>query len=232
MILALFAIGALTLGGCERVSEEVFGARVRAYILEHPEVIEEAALRLEEKKANADRRAAAAAIGPRRASIERDRRDYVANPNGKITVTEFFDYRCGYCKQAAPEVIRLIAENPDVRFVFKELPIFGGISDEAAAITLAAHKQGRYMSLYQAFFTPNNLTPEAMEMAILQSGLNPASLKAASKDSAITQHLADNQRLAKELRIDGTPTFIVGDALIAGADMEALKAEIAKLRKS
>src|SRR6201999_4233380 len=96
-------------------------------ILEHPEIIEEAAIKLETKKAEeaaAEAQRVSQVLIPRhREAIERDRRDFVANPSGKITVTDFFDYRCGYCRAAAPEVLRLIRENPDVRLVFKEYPI-------------------------------------------------------------------------------------------------------------
>src|SRR5688572_16332374 len=90
---------ALSASGCERISDAAFGARVRAYLIENPEVIEEAAIRLEEKRAETEaaeaQKVSAELLPHHRAAIERDARDYVANPNGKITVTEFFDYNCG-----------------------------------------------------------------------------------------------------------------------------------------
>jgi len=230
LIPSLLLAVALATGGCERLSDAAFGSKVRAYLLEHPEVIEEAAIALEQKKFAEAQQASKVLVSRHREAIERDRRDYVANPNGKITVTEFFDYHCGYCRQAVPEVMRLIAENPDVRFVFKEYPILSSDSRDLAAAALAAHKQGRYLNLYQAFYGPGRLTPEAADQAIASAGLNPASIKTAAKDPAITRHLQDNARLARELGIDGTPTFIIGDAVIQGGDFERLKLEIAKAR--
>jgi len=237
ILTACLMAAALATSGCERVSDAAFGARVKSYLLEHPEVIEEAVTKLEEKKAEAAeaeaaeaQKSAAASLPKYRAALERDARDYVANPNGKITVTEFFDYHCGYCRRAAPEVIKLIAENPDVRFVFKEFPILSEDSHTAAALAIAAQKQGKYLSVHQGFYGPGRLTPEAMTVAIVQAGLNPDAIHKAAKDPAVLRHIDDNRKLAQALRIDGTPSFIVGDAIIAGADMDRLKFEIVKAR--
>lgn len=233
LICAVLA-AALATSGCERLSDAAFGARVRSYLIEHPEVIEEAAIALEEKRAKGEeaeaQRVSSILIPRHREAIERDKRDYVANPNGKITVTEFFDYHCGYCRQAAPEVIRLIAENPDVRFVFKEFPILSEDSHEAATLALAAQKQGKYLTAHRAFYGPGRLTPETRDAALAQAGLDPKGLKALAADPAITRHLQDNRKLAETLRINGTPTFIINDVVIPGADMERLKFEIAKAR--
>src|SRR5690349_3340447 len=128
MKLALTTIAALaaalSLAGCQKAEDAAFGQRVRAYLLQHPEVIREAVNKLAENDRIAAAKAASESMNKYRAQLERDPRDFVANPDGKITVVEFFDYRCGYCKLAAPEVVKLIQENPDVRFVFKEFPIF------------------------------------------------------------------------------------------------------------
>ena len=121
--LVLVATGALLLAGCnESLSDAAFGAKVRNYLLEHPEVLQEAVTKLQEKELAAAARSQKQAIADKRRALERDPRDYVANPKGKVTVTEFFDYNCGFCKVAAPAIVQLIASNPDVRFVFKEYP--------------------------------------------------------------------------------------------------------------
>ena len=104
--LALCA-AALALSACDRVSDDAFGDRVRAYLLEHPEVIEEAVQKLNEKREAEAAQAATAALSEYRDELERDPRDFVANPDGDVTVVEFFDYRCGYCKLIAPEVQKL-----------------------------------------------------------------------------------------------------------------------------
>src|SRR5690349_9644948 len=131
---ALSALLALT--GCQKVEDEAFGARVRAYLLEHPEVLEEMVAKLEQKQQVAKAKDTAAAVSRHRAQLERDPRDFVANPDGRITVVEFFDYNCGYCKLSAPEVVKLIQENPDVRFVFKEFAFQTPHSVAAAKIAL------------------------------------------------------------------------------------------------
>src|SRR5687768_3884100 len=136
-LVALLA-GSLALSACNKPAEAdpAFGAKVRAYLLEHPEVIEEAVVKLRQKQMLEQAKASASTVSKYRQQLERDPRDVVINPNGEFTVVEFFDYRCGYCKVVAPEVVKLIQENPDVRFVFKEFPIFGEVSDSAAKLAL------------------------------------------------------------------------------------------------
>src|SRR5665213_2141400 len=128
--LLLAASISLTAIGCSRAAEDpAFGAKVRAYLLAHPEVIEEAVARLQDKRQAAADAKVKLALEKNRGALERDPRDFVANPGGKITVTEFYDYRCPHCINAAPTVLSLIHDNPDVRFVFKEMPIFGPTSE-------------------------------------------------------------------------------------------------------
>ena len=114
-----FSVAGLALAGCQNPREDAFGKRVHAYLMAHPEVIREAAIKLAENDRLAAAKVSAASLFKYRAQLERDPRDFVANPGGSVTVVEFFDYRCGYCKAAAPEVMKLVHENPDVRFVFK-----------------------------------------------------------------------------------------------------------------
>lgn len=233
---AALALGlALPLAACskpqESASDREFGQRVRAYLLAHPEVLEEVSVALQAKKQNEQLAAAKASIGRYRDRIERDPRDFVANPNGKITVTEFYDYNCGYCKLAAPEMVQLIRENPDVRFVFKEFVIFGALSDRAAHAALLSKQNGRYLQVHTALMAEKPLTAEAINRIMLQNGLNPALLDNASALQPHVKHVADNAALAQQLAIDGTPAFIVGDTLVPGADIPALKAAIAAAKR-
>src|SRR4051812_24276348 len=107
------ALAALALSACQPADDAAFGKKVHAYLMAHPEVIREAANKLAENERMASLKASTDAIGKYRGQLERDPRDFVANPNGKITVVEFFDYRCGYCKLAAPQIVSLIEQNPD-----------------------------------------------------------------------------------------------------------------------
>ena len=230
LILLVAALAITALSACGKNNDPIFDAKVRAYLLEHPEVIEEAMVKLQEKRAGDALTAAREALPKHRAALERDPRDFVANPSGTITVTEFFDYKCGYCKVAAPEVLKLIAENPDVRFVFKEMPIFGGVSNHAAGAALAAG-DSRYLALHRQFFAAESLDEASIDPALSQAGLDPETVKTKAASPEIQRHLLDNHTLASALKIEGTPTFIVGDEIIPGADMASLKAAIARERK-
>jgi protein-disulfide isomerase len=228
LIPLVLALGAVALtGACkESSSDKVFGARVRSYLLSHPEVVEEAVDALNAKQASQAQATMVAAVNKHRSQIEYDPMDFVANPNGKVTVAEFFDFRCGYCKQIAPDVIKLIAANPDVRFVFKDFPIFGAQSDEAAALAIAAKDQNKYLALYSQFFQAQDLTDADLKRIVSSEGLNFDTLKTRAATPAISQHLAANHQLAKDVGMDGTPQFVVGGVVVQGANLPALKAAI------
>ena len=222
-VLALAA--AVTIGGCERVSDEAFGARVRAYLLKHPEVLEETINQLQANRAKA-------AIDTHRMAIERDPRDFVANPGGKITVTEFYDYNCTFCKAAAPQIMTLIRDNPDVRFVFKEYPVLNADSQRAAALALAARDSGKYLALYQRFFSAQgHLDADGMRSAMTAAGINPATVESKAISPAIREHLMDTQQLAHDVGIEGTPNFVVGDQIVVGGNIEKLTRAINQARR-
>ncbi|ACG78255.1 protein-disulfide isomerase [Phenylobacterium zucineum HLK1] len=218
---------ALSLAGCQQQSDEAFGQRVRAYLLEHPEVLQEVSVALQQKQQAELAKASSDAIEKHRAQLERDPRDFVANPDGKITVVEFFDYNCAYCKIAAPEVVKLIQENPDVRFVFKEFAFQTPDSIEAAHIALTPQAKAKGLELHRLLMAQKPLNQAAIDRSLREAGVDPAAARAAAKDPAIERQLLDVRALAQALHIDGTPAFVVGDKVIPGADIEALRAAIA-----
>ncbi|PIC00361.1 DsbA family protein [Caulobacter sp. X] len=229
------AIAGLTLAGCERPDakpSERFGEKVRAYLLEHPEVLMEVSQKLQEKQASQQAASAQKAIGQYRQAIERDPRDVVINPAGTITVTEFFDYRCGYCKHAAPEIVELVQKNPDIRLVLKDFVIFGRDSEAAARLMLGAKDQGKSLELYKALMAENALDAAGALRIAKGLGVDLDKAKAAGESQSVTQHLADTEALAKTLALQGTPAFVVGDTLIPGADINALKLAIEQTRAS
>jgi len=229
-LLPVFA-AALALTACQQpAADEAFGQKVRAYLLEHPEVIREAVEKLGEKERLAALKASTEGLKTYRAQLERDPRDFVANPGGKITVVEFFDYRCSYCKVAAPDVAALIRDNPDIRFVFKELPIFGSVSDTAARVAVSAPAKAKGLALYTAMMADKALTDAAIDRHLKAAGVDPAAARAAAASPEVAKHIEDTRVLAKALQIEGTPAFVVGDVIIPGADMPALKAAIATAR--
>ena len=228
VLLVLLALG---LAACEPRSDAEFGARVRAYLLEHPEVLQEAYEKLEEKRQVAALEASAAAIGKHRKALENDPRDFVANPNGKVTVVEFFDYNCSYCKLIAPQVLEMARTDPNVRVVFKDLTIFGEASQYAAAGAELAKPTGNYLAVHRQFMGQKPLDDAAVARILSANGVSPGAARARQKAAEQQRYLADQQKLAAALGIQGTPAFIVGDVLINAADPEALKRAIDLAKK-
>lgn len=230
-VLAAVLYCSVLLGGCQKAFDMVLGDSVRSYLLSNPEILEEMATRLQEKQLAQQSDDARKAIAANRAALERDPRDVVINPGGKITVVEFYDYRCGYCKTIAPELAELVQENKDIRLVLKEFPIFGGASDLAARAALTPAGRAAGLDFHQALMEERNLNEATIARLAQAAGIRPDALSAALRDESITRHLADTRRLAESLRIEGTPAFIVGDRLIPGADLEALKTAIDAARQ-
>ncbi|MBV9994211.1 MAG: thioredoxin domain-containing protein [Caulobacteraceae bacterium] len=234
--LALAAL--LALGACQPSKDDdaAFGARVKAYLMAHPEVLRAAIDNLQAREdADADKAAAEAEVKAKaalpglRGALERDPRDFVANPNGKVTVTEFYDYRCPHCINVAPKVVNLIRTRPDVRFVFKEMPIFGPVSEHAARAAMAAKAQGKdYLGLYQAFMSARPLTDAEIDRLAAAEGVDVAAMNAPAERAKAETQLKDVTKLFTSLSLEGTPGFVVGDEIIRGEDYEALTAAIAK----
>jgi protein-disulfide isomerase len=235
---ALAAIATLALGACQPAAHDdpTFGARVKAYLMAHPEALRAAIDNMQTKEeAEADKTEAEADIKAKarlpavRAALERDPRDFVANPDGKVTVTEFYDYRCPHCINIAPKVVELIRRHPDVRFVFKEMPIFGPVSEHAARAALAARVQGKdYLGLYSAFMSVRPLTDAAIDRLAASKGVDLAAMNAPASRAKADAQLDDTTALFTKLSLQGTPGFIVGDEIIRGEDYDALLVAIAK----
>lgn len=223
----------IALGACDRgaSAEEAFNRRVHAYLMAHPEVIEEAALKLQVKASQeevAALRRAQADLPRLRAAVERDPRDFVANPTGRITLTEFYDYRCAHCINAAPKVLALIRANPDLRVVFKEMPIFGATSEHAARAAFAVKAAGGdYLRFYETLMATRGLDDTIIDRVAQRLGAQPASL---APSPAADRQLAETASLFNRLALGGTPAFIVGDQIVSGEDMDAVNAAVVKAR--
>jgi protein-disulfide isomerase len=235
------AAAALGLAACQPASDSgpSFDAKVKAYLLAHPDDLRKAIENMQAKDdadqaktEAADDARAVAALPVLRAALERDPRDFVANPNGKVTVTEFYDYRCPHCIEIAPQVVGLIRSHPDVRFVFKEMPIFGSTSDHAARAALAAKAQGKdYVGLYEAMMAARPLTDEDIDRIAAAKGIDVAQMNAPSTVAKDQTQIDDVAKLATKLAINGTPGFIVGDTVIRGEDYDSLTAAITAAEK-
>ena len=217
-IMIAAALAVLPSAGCsqETTADKVFGDKIKAYLMRHPEVLEEAMGQLQAKRDADAQREAHVQLGANRSLLERDPDDFVANPNGKITVVEFFDYKCTYCKASSQAVLDMIAKNPDVRFVFKEMPILTDTSNHASVAQLAANRvNGKYLDLFGALMAEKALDDAGVQRIMGEHGVDMAKLDPRAK-AAADKHIAENKALAKSIGVEGTPAFIVGDHMIAG----------------
>ncbi len=227
---ALLAAAALGVAACQPADDPRFDARVKQYLMTHPDDLR-AALENMQTRAEADQAKVEAAADARakialpglRGALEHDPSDFVANPDGRVTVTEFYDYRCPHCINIAPKVVSLIRTHPEIRFVFKEMPIFGPTSEHAARAALAAKQQGKdYVGLYEAFMSARPLTDDEIDRLAAAKGVDLAKMNAPAEIQADQAHLEAIAKLAGRLAIDGTPGFIVGDAIVHGEDYDGL----------
>ena len=216
----------------DATQSEAIEALVRQYILEHPEVVVEALHRYEQQQQAAEAERQAAAIVALADQLSADPRDpVIGNPNGDVTLVEFFDYRCGYCKRMTGTLAQLIEEDPQLRVVMKEFPILSRESGQAARAALAGLRQDKYEAFHFALMQGGALTDDEI-LAIAESvGLDNEQLQAGMQDPEIEAVLRDNLALAEKIGITGTPAFIVGNTLIHGAvSIEELRAKIAAAR--
>jgi protein-disulfide isomerase len=224
-----------TAGEFSQQEREAIGEIVRDYLLKNPEVLRDAIAELERRQAAMAEAKARAFIAQNAKLIFRSEDDLVmGNPEGTITMVEFLDYNCGYCKRAYPEVHELIADNKDLRLVIKEFPVLGPGSEIAARAALAAKKQGKYSEFYHALMQHRGGKSEASVLATAtELGLDIEKLKADMTDPAIAATIARNYQLAEGLIINGTPAFVIADKIEHGAvGKAALAARIAEVREA
>lgn len=157
---------------------------------------------------------------------------FVGNKDGDVTVVEFFDYNCGYCKRAVPDIRTIIKDDKNVRFVFKEMPILGPSSRTAAQYALAAHKQGQYFEYHAALMEHRGPKDEAtLEKLAKDLGLDPEQMRNDANSPEVDRDIEDSINLAGEIGIRGTPAFIVNGKLFRGyLGREGLKLEIENAR--
>jgi protein-disulfide isomerase len=193
-------------------------AIIKNYLLANPDLLREMGQLLEEKERLAEDQQRKGALVSNADQIFRDGTDFVVgNPKGKVTMVEFFDYNCGWCKKGFPEVLSLIEEDKDLKFVMKEFPIFGGDSDYAAKAAVAANKQGKYWALHVAMMShEGKITKEAVDEIATAQGLDMAKLKKDMESPETAGVLERNRNLAQALAINGTPAFIIDDKLVPG----------------
>lgn len=198
------------------------GPQVRDYLLEHPEVIPEAMQRLQDRESGQ----AVAALRP---ALEKPVGSaWAGNPRGDVTVVEFFDYNCGYCRANLPTIAQLVASDPKVRVVYREFPILSEASRTAARASLAAARQGKFAGFHDALYAAGQVSDATIAAAAQQAGVSLARLDTAALDAEI----AHNYALASKLGLSGTPSWVIGDRVLAGAQsLEKLRAAVTEARQ-
>ncbi|MCT9000273.1 DsbA family protein [Chelativorans intermedius] len=228
----LVATGTLDVG---RSVPRDFEAQARQYLLDNPEVVVEALQRLEERRQQAEANELQTLIVERHDEIFNDSTAPVAgNPDGDVVLVEFFDYNCPYCRKATSDIRQAIEDDPNLKLVFKEWPILGPGSEFAARAALASLKQGKYDAFHHALMGfPGRIGENSTLTIAGDVGLDVEQLKRDMQDPAIAAAIERNRALADDLRITGTPTFVVGDEIIRGlVDLATLKRFIADARQN
>lgn len=212
--------------------------RIRALaieaLLERPEILRELVARLEEQERAAQVDQAQSAITALKDELVSDPNAPIGgNPDGDVTVVEFMDYNCGYCKRAAPEVAKLLEQDGDVRLVYREWPILGDGSVAAARLALAAREQDAYEAMHDALMARPRVTEQTALAVAQELGLDVVKLKADADAPKVAAHIDKSMALAQAIGVTGTPAFVIGDQFIGGlAPVEALLEAVATTRET
>ena len=207
---------------------------VHRYIVENPEVILEAMDHMKEKEQTNRMSQMRDKVKSHQAEIFSEADPLVAgNPKGNITMVEFFDYHCPYCKKVKKNVADLISQDGNIKLILKEFPILGPDSQMAAQAAVASAAQGKYWDFHLALMGADDLSEPSI-MAIAKSvGIDLERLKADMKDAKVNKRLKATEDLARDIGIDATPTFFIGDEPFTGAQsLQELKEAVAAARKA
>lgn len=207
-------------GGVYALGQARDGAGVREYLLAHPEVIPEAMDRLQKR----EQQRAVASAGD--AVTKPYHGAWMGNPDGDVTLVEYYDYNCGYCRASAPVLAKLVERDPKLRIVFRELPVLAESSRDAARASLAAARQNRFRAFHDALYAGGQVTDASIAAAVARAGVSvPADHKAADAE------IARNLRTAGELGVTGTPSWVVGGQVMVGMQtLDTLERAIAEAR--
>ena len=215
--------------------EKAVQGLIKQYILDNPEVIIEAVESLRKKQEALKAEQAKQALATQKAALYEDKDSPVGgNVNGDVTIVEFFDYQCPYCKRAHVALTEAAAKDGKIKIVYKEFPILTEESRIAALAALAARNQGKYLPLHNALMNAKDrLTADSIFVIAKTAGLDVERLKKDMQSPEIGRALERNFALADALNIRGTPAFIVGKEIVPGAiDVEAIRELVKKAREN
>lgn len=216
------AVAAAGMSAADRKATE---AVVRAYILEHPEILTEAAQVLQQRASLERLESAGDALTKPFAGA------FGGNPQGDVTLVEFTDYSCGFCRSSVADVKKMMANDKGLRVVYREVPILSPASREAAKWALAAAKQGKHQAFHDAMFAGDKPSDASIRFAARRAGLDMARAEADANSDAINAEIEANLAMMQKLGVGGTPTFVIGDQILEGAlGYDALMDAIKKTR--
>ena len=213
---------AFDLNAMSDAERETFRAEIRAYLLENPEVIAEAIEVLQARQVADEAQADVKLVRANADDLFSDGYSFIGgNPDGDVTVVEFIDYRCGYCRKAHSQVEELLKSDGNIRYVVKEFPILGDQSVLASRFAIAALQTvgpAAYAKINAGFYESfrGDVTPETLTAFAASLGLDGAAIIAAMDAPEVTRVIEENHLLAQRMKISGTPTFVFGDQMLRG----------------
>ena len=210
---------------------------VREYLLENPEVIVDSIRELRRRDEAAAAESRKNALGSLQDQLEKDANDpFIGNPDGDVTIVEFFDYRCGYCKKVFSDVQKLVEEDGNVKFVLKEWPILGDDSVYASRAALAVWfgQSEKYNAFHSAMMeSKGSLSNDRVNEIATEQGIDVEKMKTGFGDPRVDMVIANNTKLAGQLGVTGTPAFVFGQNLMPGAiDYDAMKQLLGNMRET
>jgi protein-disulfide isomerase len=207
---------------------------IESYLMSDPKILQRMSVALDTTLQAEERSQATTAIASMRDAIFNDPGQVVlGNPDGDVTLVEFFDYNCGYCRAAVPDMATLLAEDPNLRIVLKEFPILSNESIDAARIAvLVGEADVDYWSFHEALFTSRSQVDKQVALTAAQElGLSPVSLELDMGSEGVSKTIQTSYEIARALNITGTPTYIIGNEIIPGAiGLDELRSRIANMR--
>jgi len=194
---------------------------IKEYLIAHPEVVQEVLAAVDKHQKDAEAEQQRATIRANNATLFNSPHQVVlGNPHGKIEVVEFFDYNCGFCKHALPDMVKLLDTNHELKFVLKEFPVLGEGSVEAARVAVAARMQDptKYMEFHQKLLGGRGVADKARALAVAKEvGFDMARIQRDMASEEVNTTIAEDMKLADALGVSGTPSYVVGDELVVGA---------------
>jgi protein-disulfide isomerase len=211
---------------------------IKDYLIKHPEVIQDVMSALDKKQQEAEAQKATASIKDNNATLFNSPHQVVlGNPQGKVEIVEFFDYNCGFCKRALPDMLTLLKNDPDIKFVLKEFPVLGEGSVEAAHVAVAARMQDptgkKYIDFHQKLLGGRGPADKARALAVAKDvGFDMTRLEKDMNSDEVKTTIDEDMKLADALGVNGTPSYVIGNELIVGAvGLDELKEKIASGNK-